>query len=148
MKLIAPAPTSAAVTRIMRGNRKFGTKPERLLRSFLHREGLRFRVHLDLRANGVRVKPDIVFPRSRLAVMVDGCFWHSCPIHGTRPMSNRGYWNLKLARNLARDGRVDAALTGSGWSVLRIWEHVAVEEAGILVHSALATITLARTDVR
>jgi DNA mismatch endonuclease (patch repair protein) len=148
MKLSAPAPTSGAATLVMRGNRKFNTQPERRLRSYLHRQGFRFRVHFEVRANGVRVRPDIVFPRSRLAVMVDGCFWHACPAHGTRPTSNREYWNLKLARNLARDRRVDTALNEEGWFVLRIWEHIAIEEAGSMVRSALDMKGLVRTDVR
>lgn len=148
MTPIAPAPTSPAVTLVMRGNRKFNTQPERQLRSYLHRHGLRFRVHFEVRTNGVRVRPDIVFPRARLAVMVDGCFWHACPVHGSRPMSNREYWNLKLARNLARDRRVDSALMESGWTVLRIWEHMTIEEAGGMIQSALTMKALARTDVR
>jgi DNA mismatch endonuclease (patch repair protein) len=71
----------------------------------------------------VRVRPDFVFPRLRLAVFVDGCFWHACPVHATRPRSNAAFWRRKLAANKARDRRVNRTLRAAGWRVLRIWEH-------------------------
>lgn len=132
-----PTPTTAAATAVMRGNRKYDTWPERRLRSALHRTGLRFRKHLNITGASVRVAPDIVFPRRRLAVFVDGCFWHCCPEHGTRPQSNSGYWSPKLARNRARDARVNEELSTAGWEVLRIWEHVSTREAVQLVATAL-----------
>lgn len=67
--------------------------------------------------------PDFVFPKARLAVFVDGCFWHGCPIHGERPVSNRAFWDRKLDRNLARDRLVNRTLRKQGWYVLRIWQH-------------------------
>src|SRR5689334_23290414 len=67
--------------------------------------------------------PDFVFPKSRLAVFVDGCFWHSCPKHATQPATNKPFWNAKLERNRARDRRVTRKLRSSGWFVLRIWQH-------------------------
>ena len=69
------------------------------------------------------VRPDIVFTRRHFAVFVDGCYWHACPEHGTRPSHNRGYWDDKLARNVARDHSVNQALSSAGWHVIRIWEH-------------------------
>ncbi|NBV22498.1 MAG: very short patch repair endonuclease [Proteobacteria bacterium] len=69
------------------------------------------------------VRPDFVFPKLRLAVFVDGCFWHGCPRHGTQPKGNGAFWRKKLAANVARDRRVNRALRRSGWRVLRIWEH-------------------------
>jgi DNA mismatch endonuclease, patch repair protein len=68
-------------------------------------------------------KPDFIFPKLRLAVFVDGCFWHNCPKHGTKPKGNAAFWNNKFARNKARDFLVTRALRAQGWRVLRIWEH-------------------------
>src|SRR4051794_22237858 len=97
-----PKPTSPAVSVRMRANPSANTKPERLVRSALHRAGLRFRKDLSIRAGEVTVRPDIVFIRARLAVFIDGCFWHCCPVHGNRPDRNAGYWKLKLDRNVSR----------------------------------------------
>ena len=68
-------------------------------------------------------KPDFTFRRERVAVFVDGCFWHGCPRHGTMPAGNRAFWQAKLARNAERDRAVTRALRKAGWKVLRIWEH-------------------------
>jgi DNA mismatch endonuclease (patch repair protein) len=88
-------------------------------------------------AGSVRVRPDIVFTRRRVAVFVDGCFWHGCPDHGNVPSSNLEYWVPKLAANAERDRRVNVALEGDGWVVVRIWEHVGVEAAVASVESVL-----------
>src|SRR5687768_8666779 len=109
-RLTPPIPTSAAASAVMRANRKSDTRPETRLRSALHARGLRFRKHLPIDAAGLRVRPDIVFPRVRLAVFVDGCFWHSCPIHGTNPRGNSSYWSPKLKSNVRRDALVDERL--------------------------------------
>ncbi len=69
------------------------------------------------------VRPDFVFPKLRLAVFVDGCFWHACPLHATRPKGNAAFWRKKLAANQARDRRVNRELKRAGWRVLRLWEH-------------------------
>lgn len=108
----------------MRGNRRVDTKPEVAVRSVLQRRGLRFRKDYPLRINGRLTRPDIVFTRNRLAVYIDGCFWHRCPDHGTQPRVNTAYWESKLRRNVERDREVDGALEASGWTVMRIWEHV------------------------
>ena len=68
-------------------------------------------------------KPDFVFPQLKLAVFVDGCFWHGCPIHATQPKSNAEFWQAKIARNIARDRLVTRTLRAKGWRVMRIWEH-------------------------
>jgi DNA mismatch endonuclease (patch repair protein) len=107
----------------MRRNPRRDTVPERAVRSELHRRGLRFRKDLPLRVPGRVVRPDVVFTRARLAVFVDGCFWHRCPKHGNVPRANGDYWRPKLERNVARDRAVDAALGEVGWRVLRAWEH-------------------------
>jgi DNA mismatch endonuclease (patch repair protein) len=136
-----PHPTSAFATEVGKANRRTGTRPEVRLRSALHRYGLRFRKDYALRVDDGRViKPDIVFTRARLAVFVDGCFWHACPQHGTTPRSNTDYWGPKLARNVARDRTNELRLQAEGWSVLRVWEHTPVEEAvSIVVQTLEAT---------
>lgn len=132
-----PVPSSAAVTAVMRANRKVDTSPELRLRSALHRYGLRFRKHLRVRVRDMRATPDIVFTRQRVAVFVDGCFWHGCPDHGTQPRANAGYWASKLERNRSRDELVDERFRAAGWVVVRIWEHVPTEEAVGRVVAAL-----------
>jgi DNA mismatch endonuclease (patch repair protein) len=83
------------------------------------------------------VRPDIVFTRWRVAVFIDGCFWHACPEHGNVPGRNTGYWTSKLQRNVARDRRVDRAATGAGWLVIRAWEHESADAVAIRVTAAL-----------
>jgi len=132
-----PVPTSAAVTAVMRGNRKRDTRPEVRLRAALHRAGLRFRKERLVVAGEVRVRADVVFPSARVVVFSDGCFWHCCPEHGTSPRSNVDYWGPKLARNIARDRRVDEALRQAGWTVVRVWEHEPPDSAASLIEAAL-----------
>jgi DNA mismatch endonuclease, patch repair protein len=98
------------------------TKPELAIRSELHRRGFRFRVDR-APVPGLRSRADIVFGPARVVVYVDGCFWHSCPQHGTRPKANAEWWERKLDRNQERDRETDRALGEHGWSVVRIWEH-------------------------
>jgi DNA mismatch endonuclease (patch repair protein) len=114
----------------MRAIRRTGTKPELALRSALHRQGYRFRkdYRLDL-ADGARVRPDIAFTARRVAVFVDGCFWHVCPEHGRDPAVNEWYWAPKLRRNIERDRAADAALAAAGWQVVRVWEHEPLDAA-------------------
>src|SRR5919197_1597525 len=128
-------------TAVMRGNRRVDTTPERRVRSLLHAVGYRFRKDYRIDVPGARVRPDIVFVRRRVAVFVDGCFWHRCPEHGTSPRANSHYWGPKLAHNVARDQRVDRALQVAGWTVLRIWEHVAPEDAAARIIDALVAAT-------
>jgi DNA mismatch endonuclease (patch repair protein) len=132
-----PVPTSAAVSAAMRGNRKRDTGPELRLRSLLHAQGMRFRANVQLTLPGLRVRPDIVFRRHQVAVFVDGCFWHSCRWHGTRPRANTHYWLPKLKRIAARDRTVRQLLKRAGWRVVRLWEHVPPERAADLVRKAL-----------
>jgi DNA mismatch endonuclease (patch repair protein) len=124
-----PEPRDANATAIGKANRRRDTKPEVVLRSALHRRGLRFRNDLLLRCGGVKVRPDIVFTKRRVAVFVDGCFWHGCPDHMHMPKSNQDYWVPKLNRNMERDRRVDLALEADGWTVVRVWEHDELAEA-------------------
>jgi DNA mismatch endonuclease (patch repair protein) len=122
----------------MQGNRSKDTKPELALRRELHARGLRyFKNRRPISA--VRRTADIVFPTSRLAVFIDGCFWHGCPDHHTIAKTNADYWSAKVARNRTRDRETDALLAEAGWTVLRIWEHVAINDAADLVESAVAS---------
>jgi DNA mismatch endonuclease (patch repair protein) len=121
----------------MRRNPRRDTKPEIALRSELHRLGLRFRKDLPIRTAERVVRPDVVFTRARLAVFVDGCFWHSCPLHGNVPRANTAYWVPKLERNVHRDREVDAVLATAGWIVLRAWEHEDVTEVAASVYETL-----------
>lgn len=98
------------------------TAPELALRSELHRRGLRFRVDRSP-VLGVRSRADIVFGPARVAVYVDGCFWHSCPEHATKPKANAEFWERKLKRNRERDAETNELLREREWAVLRIWEH-------------------------
>jgi DNA mismatch endonuclease, patch repair protein len=122
----------------MRANRRTDTKPEVALRRELHRQGFRYRKDYRLDLTQTRVRPDIAFTARRVAVFVDGCFWHCCPQHGSQPANNTWYWKPKLERNVERDRAADAALTAAGWSVVRVWEHESLEAAVAAVVSALA----------
>lgn len=88
-------------------------------------------------AAGVRTRPDIVFTRRRVVVFVDGCFWHGCALHGSRPKTNGWYWEPKLARNVARDQQQNNALVSAGWRVLRVWEHENLDSAVATVEAVL-----------
>ncbi len=133
-----PLSSSAGRSANMRANRRADTGPEMALRRALHSKGYRYRkdYRLDL-APGARVRPDIAFTARKVAVFVDGCFWHACPQHGTQPASNTWYWQPKLKRNVERDRAADAALAVAGWEVVRIWEHETVEAAVAAVTEAL-----------
>jgi DNA mismatch endonuclease, patch repair protein len=123
----------------MQSNRRTDTGPERALRSALHRGGLRFRKDYRVDLDDVRVQVDVAFPRQRLAVFVDGCFWHRCPQHGTDPRLNGDFWERKLQRNVERDVQVGAALMDAGWTVVRCWEHEPADVAAERIRQALKT---------
>jgi len=106
----------------MQGNKSRDTKPELALRSLLHNAGLRYRVNRNP-LKGMRRRADIVFGPAKVAVFVDGCFWHGCPDHYVRPKTNESYWSLKIAGNIARDRETDGLLAAADWLVLRFWEH-------------------------
>lgn len=107
----------------MAGIRRADTQPELAIRSEVHRRGMRFRKDFRLDLGRVKPRPDLVFPKRKIAVFIDGCFWHCCPAHGKSPRQNTAYWNPKLERNVERDRLQDEALIAAGWTVLRIWEH-------------------------
>ncbi|MFI8005249.1 very short patch repair endonuclease [Streptomyces sp. NPDC086010] len=114
--------SSAARRRNMQAIRSRDTQPERLIRRLVHAQGLRYRVAArplpDLRRTA-----DMVFRPAKVAVFVDGCYWHGCPKHYVAPKTNKGYWSEKVARNMARDRDTDNRLSEAGWLVLRFWEH-------------------------
>lgn len=128
--------TDDATRRRMSRQRSRDTDPERALRSALHRLGYRYRVHRQPIA-GLRRQADIVFTRARVAVFVDGCFWHQCPEHATSPRANGAWWAAKLAANAARDQDTDRRLAEAGWRVVRVWEHEIPEEAARRVVAAV-----------
>lgn len=107
----------------MRRQKRSGTKPELAVRRLLHARGLRYRVDFKLPVPGVRRRCDVAFTRARVAVFVDGCWWHRCPLHATTPKANREWWIAKLNANVARDRDTDARLSEAGWTVIRAWEH-------------------------
>ena len=111
----------------MLGNKRRDTKPELAVRKALHARGLRYRVDL-APLTGYRRRADVVFTKRRIAVFIDGCFWHGCPLHYRVPGTNAGYWQPKIARNVERDAETTLALVEAGWRVLRFWEHVPVGE--------------------
>jgi DNA mismatch endonuclease, patch repair protein len=121
----------------MRSNRRAETEPEIALRSALHSLGLRFRKDFPLRIGGQVLRPDVVFTRARVAIYVDGCFWHRCPQHGTMPRANARYWREKLNRNVQRDREKDRLLTKAGWAVVHIWEHEDPTEAAEGIRASL-----------
>ncbi|MEV8630658.1 very short patch repair endonuclease [Streptosporangium sp. NPDC051023] len=132
-----PAPLNEGRSRNMQANRRANTKPEVVLRSALHRLGYRYRKDFRLDLESVKVKPDIVFTARKVAVFVDGCFWHVCPEHGRQPTTNEWYWTPKLRRNMERDQTVNAALEAAGWQVVRLWEHESLPTAVEAVIAAL-----------
>jgi DNA mismatch endonuclease (patch repair protein) len=116
---------SGVVSEQMRRMPRVSSGPEVALRRELHRRGLRFRSNLGTLPG----RPDIAFTRARLAVFVDGCFWHRCPEHGVMPRNNREWWQAKLDRNVERDHEKDRALTTMSWTPLHVWEHESVQAA-------------------
>lgn len=139
-----PIPSTAEVSDRMARQRRRNTAPELAMRRELHRLGLRYRVDVRPEAALPRTA-DIVFRRARVAVFVDGCFWHGCTTHGTIPAANREWWAAKLARNVARDRDTDVRLRGMGWTVIRCWEHA--DMAGAAAHVESVVRRKLRTNV-
>ncbi|WP_281240929.1 very short patch repair endonuclease [Actinopolyspora mzabensis] len=123
-----PSPSSSEVSQRMRKQATRHTQVELKIRKNLHALGLRYRLH-QRPIHGIRREADIVFSKCKLAVFVDGCFWHFCPAHGMLPKSNSDWWSEKLLKNRNRDQETDYQLSNAGWSVVRIWEHEEPAEA-------------------
>ncbi len=128
----------------MRANKKRDTGPELAVRRIVHAAGLRYRVAA-APIKGVRRTADLLFRPTAVAVFIDGCFWHSCPVHGTRPQAHSDYWLPKLERNRERDRETTAALEEAGWLVLRFWEHQDPEDVAATI---IATVTARRAPTR
>ncbi|MBP5867545.1 very short patch repair endonuclease [Streptomyces scabiei] len=108
------------------------TAAELAVRRLLHAAGLRYRVEFPV-PGMARRRIDVAFTRAKVAVLIDGCFWHGCPEHATQPKSNAEWWRNKLDRNMARDRETTEHLTAAGWTVLRFWEHEAPEQVAVRV---------------
>lgn len=123
----------------MRANRGKDTEPETAVRRELHRRGARYRTNMriDL-GEGRKVRPDVVFTAARVAVFVDGCFWHGCRAHRSLPTRNGEFWREKIEATRRRDARNDEWLVSEGWRVVRLWEHVPVADAADAVLNAVA----------
>jgi len=121
----------------MQSNRGRDTAPEVAVRRILHAQGFRYRVNYRPEV-GLRRTADIVFTRARVAVFIDGCFWHGCPDHYQRPASHQNYWDAKVQGNRARDLDTTERLQGQGWVVLRFWEHCTPEAVADAVGAAVS----------
>lgn len=126
-----PGSTSTAASRRLSQLQRRDTAPELAVRRLLHAAGYRYRVAFPVPGQRRRTI-DIAFPGERLAIFIDGCFWHGCPAHGTSPRSNGEWWQQKLSANRARDRSTEALLAAIGWSFLRFWEH---EEPAVVADS-------------
>jgi DNA mismatch endonuclease (patch repair protein) len=125
--------SSAASRRSFQSNKSRDTKPELELRRCVHAIGLRYRVNTRPLPQ-LRRSADLVFPTERVAVFLDGCFWHGCPEHGRIPRPHADYWTLKIEGNRRRDRETDAILRMEGWVPFRVWEHEDPRDAATLVH--------------
>lgn len=137
------------IDRIMRANKSRDTKPELRLRRALHRRGLRYRVHHRPEPE-LRRTADLVFPRAKVAIFVDGCFWHGCPAHHRPASVNSAFWANKIQGTQARDRSTTQFLQERGWAVIRVWEHedpeVVAESVAAAVRTRSASRPKAATD--
>lgn len=129
-RIATPKSRSLATRNVMKANKGVDTKPELLLRSFIHKAGLRYAINVRPEAD-INRRADIVFRSARVAVFVHGCFWHGCPRHYVLPKSNKRYWADKVRRNRERDQETKRLLKERGWKVLVYWEHQSVDSCGI-----------------
>ncbi|MGU3645173.1 very short patch repair endonuclease [Microbacterium sp. C23T] len=130
--------TSDGTRKSMLANKRRDTSTELAVRRELHARGLRYRVDF-APVPGLRRRADIVFTRARIAVFIDGCFWHGCPLHGTAPKRNVEYWGPKLTANIERDRDTNRRLEAAGWRVMRFWEHEAPGAAADRLEAAVRT---------
>lgn len=132
-----PTASSPSVRRRMIATKRRDTPEEVRLRRVLHRMGFRYSIDA-APLPGLRRRADILFRRDKLAVFVDGCFWHGCPIHKSEPKTNAEWWREKLAANIRRDRDTDSGLRAAGWLVIRVWAHEAPDRAAQRVQRSLA----------
>jgi DNA mismatch endonuclease (patch repair protein) len=140
---VASWASTPAIRRVMQGNKSRDTKPEIAVRSAVHALGMRYRVSArplrDLRRTA-----DLVFRHARVAVFVDGCFWHGCPQHHAPPKTNSGYWAMKVQGNRNRDRDTNQRLREEHWTVLRFWSH----EEPLSVATQIATVVRRKSSTR
>lgn len=136
----APPPSSAAAARTMRANRRRDTAPELAVRRALHARGLRFLVDVPVPGTSRRRRADVLLRGARIALFVDGCFWHSCPRHQHLPRANREWWTRKMASIVRRDRDTDRQVRAAGWMPVRVWEH----EPAALVAGRVRALVLLR----
>lgn len=132
-----PVPSSASVSARMSRQGSRDTAPEIAVRRLLHASGMRYRVNVPVPGMARRTI-DIVFPRTKVAVFLDGCFWHGCPLHATQPKSNAEWWRNKLDKNIARDSETSLHLAEEGWTVMRFWEHEPVQDVARKITETVA----------
>ncbi|MEW9517873.1 very short patch repair endonuclease [Streptomyces tubercidicus] len=131
--------SSAARRRNMQAIRSRDTEPERLIRRLVHAQGLRYRVAAKP-LPGLRRTADMVFRPAKVAVFIDGCYWHGCPEHYVPPKTNPGYWSDKVAGNIARDRDTDRRLREAGWTVLRFWEHESPDACALQIAAMVSKL--------
>ncbi|MFE0204929.1 very short patch repair endonuclease [Streptomyces sp. NPDC058985] len=141
-----PVPSSAAVSARMSRQGSRDTAPEIPVRRLLHASGMRYRVNVPMPGMARRTI-EIVFPRAKVAIFLDGCFWHGCPQHATQPKSNTEGWRAKLDKNMARDVETTRRLQDQGWTVLRFWEHETPESVANRVSESLAEAVFPRPRI-
>ncbi|MFI7006852.1 very short patch repair endonuclease [Streptomyces sp. NPDC050145] len=129
-------PSSPDVSARMKKQASKDTEAELAVRRLLHATGLRYRVEYPV-PGMARRRMDIAFTRAKVAVLIDGCFWHGCPQHATQPKANAEWWRTKLDRNMARDRETTEHLTAAGWTVLRFWEHEDPEDVAARIRAVV-----------
>lgn len=134
---MSPTASSPAVAARMSRQVSRDTGCEIAVRRILHAQGLRYRVHYPV-PGMARRKIDIAFQRAKVAVFLDGCFWHGCPQHATHPKANAEWWRNKLDNNMARDRATTEQLLSENWTVLRFWEHESAEDVARRITTAVA----------
>ncbi|WP_406177081.1 very short patch repair endonuclease [Streptomyces canus] len=142
---MSPIASSPAVSARMSRQASHNTQPELTVRRLLHADGLRYRVHYPV-PGMPRRSMDIAFSKLRIAVFLDGCYWHGCPEHATHPRANAEWWRSKLDRNIARDRETTEHLTAAGWTVLRFWEHESAHDVAHLIEATVRSRRSARGD--
>ena len=133
-RIRVPLPSSEAALKRMQAAKPKNTLPEKALRSALHRKGLRYRIHAKP-LKELNRSADIVFRSGKIAVFIDGCFWHGCPIHGTQAKANAEFWRVKIRHNRERDADTNRRLEDAGWKLIRVWEHEDSEEASERIYN-------------
>ncbi len=131
-------PSSPGVSARMSRQSSKDTNAELAVRRLLHAAGMRYRVEYPV-PGMPRRRIDVAFTGVKVAVLIDGCFWHGCPQHATQPKSNADWWRNKLERNMTRDRETTDHLTARGWTVLRFWEHVPPDEVARAIQTAVET---------